>query len=236
MADLAVEFGVAKFVMVSTDKAVNPTNVMGATKRTAELYTQSLGSKENVGTQFITTRFGNVLGSNGSVIPVFRRQLEKGGPITLTHKDITRYFMTIPEACNLVLEAGSMGHGGEIFVFDMGDSVKIYDLAKKMIKLSGFELGKDMEIVEVGLRPGEKLYEELLTGKENTLETHHPKIMIAETTKMDANAIQLAIERVRMALLSNDNLELVASLKSMVPEFISNNSIYESLDLHAQAK
>ncbi len=236
MADLAVEFGVAKFVMVSTDKAVNPTNVMGATKRTAELYTQSLGSKDNVGTQFITTRFGNVLGSNGSVIPVFRRQLEKGGPITLTHKDITRYFMTIPEACNLVLEAGSMGHGGEIFVFDMGDSVKIYDLAKKMIKLSGFELGKDMEILEVGLRPGEKLYEELLTGKENTLETHHPKIMIAQTTKMDAHAIQLALERVRMALLSNDNLELVASLKSMVPEFISNNSIYESLDLHAQAK
>lgn len=236
VADLAVEFGVSKFVMVSTDKAVNPTNVMGATKRTAELYTQSLGSKDSVGTQFITTRFGNVLGSNGSVIPVFRRQLEKGGPITLTHKDITRYFMTIPEACNLVLEAGSMGHGGEIFVFDMGDSVKIYDLAKKMIKLSGFELGRDVEIVEVGLRPGEKLYEELLTGKESTIETHHPKIMIAQTDKMDGHAIHLSIERVRQALHSNDNIALVSSLKSLVPEFISNNSIYESLDLHSKAK
>jgi len=236
VADLAVQYGVSKFVMISTDKAVNPTNVMGATKRTAELYTQSLGSKNEGRTQFITTRFGNVLGSNGSVIPVFRRQLEKGGPITLTHKDITRYFMTIPEACNLVLEAGSMGNGGEIFVFDMGASVKIIDLAKKMIKLSGFELGKDMEIVYVGLRPGEKLYEELLTGKENTLETHHPKIMIAQTDLMDANAIHLAIERVRMALQSNDNIALVASLKSLVPEFISNNSIYESLDLQARAK
>jgi FlaA1/EpsC-like NDP-sugar epimerase len=236
MADLAVKYRVSKFVMVSTDKAVNPTNVMGATKRTAELYTQSVGSKVGVQTQFITTRFGNVLGSNGSVIPVFRRQLEKGGPVTLTHRDITRYFMTIPEACNLVLEAGAMGKGGEIFVFDMGESVKIYDLAKKMIKLSGFELGKDMEIVEVGLRPGEKLYEELLTGKENTLETHHPKIMIAQTMLMDHNSIHLAIERVRMALDSNDNLELVAALKSLVPEFISNNSIYESLDLQVKSK
>jgi FlaA1/EpsC-like NDP-sugar epimerase len=236
MADLAVKYGVSKFVMVSTDKAVNPTNVMGATKRTAELYTQSVGSREGVKTQFITTRFGNVLGSNGSVIPVFRRQLEKGGPITLTHKDITRYFMTIPEACNLVLEAGAMGKGGEIFVFDMGESVKIYDLAKKMIKLSGFELGKDMEIVEVGLRPGEKLYEELLTGKENAIETHHPKIMIAQTMEMDADSIHLAIERVRMALGSNDNLSLVASLKSLVPEYISNNSIYESLDLQVKSK
>jgi FlaA1/EpsC-like NDP-sugar epimerase len=236
MADLAVKYGVSKFVMVSTDKAVNPTNVMGATKRTAELYTQSVGSREGVETQFITTRFGNVLGSNGSVIPVFRRQLEKGGPITLTHKDITRYFMTIPEACNLVLEAGAMGKGGEIFVFDMGESVKIYDLAKKMIKLSGFELGKDMEIVEVGLRPGEKLYEELLTGEENTIETHHPKIMIAQTMEMDAESIHLAIERVRMALGSNDNLSLVASLKSLVPEYISNNSIYESLDLQVKSK
>jgi FlaA1/EpsC-like NDP-sugar epimerase len=236
MADLAVKYRVSKFVMVSTDKAVNPTNVMGATKRTAELYTQSVGSKVGVQTQFITTRFGNVLGSNGSVIPVFRRQLEKGGPVTLTHRDITRYFMTIPEACNLVLEAGAMGKGGEIFVFDMGESVKIYDLAKKMIKLSGFELGKDMEIVEVGLRPGEKLYEELLTGKENTLETHHPKIMIAQTILMDHNSIHLAIERVRMALNSNDNLELVAALKSLVPEFISNNSIYECLDLQVKSK
>lgn len=235
IADLAVDHHAEKFVMVSTDKAVNPTNVMGATKRTAELYTQSLGRYNNSGTQFITTRFGNVLGSNGSVIPVFRKQIAKGGPITVTHRDITRYFMTIPEACNLVLEAGSMGKGGEIFVFDMGESVRIYDLAKKMIKLSGLELGKDIEIVEVGLRPGEKLYEELLTGKENTLPTHHKKIMIAQTTTLEFAQITLSLDRLRTAYQGDDNLDLVASLKGIVPEFISNNSVFESLDLKTYA-
>ncbi len=236
ISDLAVEFSAEKFVMVSTDKAVNPTNVMGATKRTAELYTQSLGKHNKAGTQFITTRFGNVLGSNGSVIPVFRKQIEKGGPITLTHRDITRYFMTIPEACNLVLEAGAMGKGGEIFVFDMGESVKIYDLAKKMIKLSGLQLGKDIEIVEVGLRPGEKLYEELLATKENTLATHHPKIMVAQTTTMEYAGMLMSIDRLKHAHLQGDNLDLVAAVKSIVPEFISNNSIFERLDLKTTAK
>jgi len=237
VADLAVEFNAEKFVMVSTDKAVNPTNVMGATKRTAELYTQSLGKKvEGKGTQFITTRFGNVLGSNGSVIPVFRRQLAKGGPITVTHREITRYFMTIPEACNLVLEAGCMGRGGEIFVFDMGESVKIFDLAKKMVKLSGLELGKDIEIVEVGLRPGEKLYEELLTGKENTLPTHHKKIMIAQTQTLNYSQLLLALDRLGAAHKSSDNLELVRALKSVVPEYISKNSVFESLDLKTALK
>jgi len=235
IADLAVEFGAEKFVMVSTDKAVNPTNVMGATKRTAELYTQSLGAKGNSKTQFITTRFGNVLGSNGSVIPLFRKQIEKGGPITLTHRDITRYFMTIPEACNLVLEAGSMGKGGEIFVFDMGESVKIFDLARKMIKLSGLQLGKDIEIVEVGLRPGEKLYEELLTGKEDTVPTHHHKIMIAKTDKLEYDQMMWSLDRLNTAYLSHNNNELVASLKFIVPEFISNNSVFESLDLKTYA-
>lgn len=231
ISDLAVEFEADKFVMVSTDKAVNPTNVMGATKRTAELYTQSLGKHNKSGTQFITTRFGNVLGSNGSVIPLFRKQIEKGGPITLTHRDITRYFMTIPEACNLVLEAGAMGKGGEIFVFDMGESVKIYDLAKKMIKLSGLQLGKDIEIVEVGLRPGEKLYEELLATKENTLATHHPKIMVAETTTMEYAGMLMWIDRLKHAHQKGDNLDLVSAVKVIVPEFISNNSIFERLDL-----
>lgn len=236
ISDLAVEFAAEKFVMISTDKAVNPTNVMGATKRTAELYTQSLGGHNKAGTQFITTRFGNVLGSNGSVIPLFRKQIQKGGPITLTHRDITRYFMTIPEASNLVLEAGAMGKGGEIFVFDMGESVKIYDLAKKMIKLSGLQLGKDIEIVEVGLRPGEKLYEELLATKENTLSTHHPKIMIAETTTMEYADMLMSIDRLRHAHEQGDNLDLVAAVKSIVPEFISNNSIFERLDIKSSAK
>ncbi len=236
VADLAVEFKSQKFVMVSTDKAVNPTNVMGATKRTAELYTQSLGKHNKSGTQFITTRFGNVLGSNGSVIPLFRKQIEKGGPITLTHRDITRYFMTIPEACNLVLEAGAMGKGGEIFVFDMGESVKIYDLAKKMIKLSGLQLGKDIEIVEVGLRPGEKLYEELLATKENTLATHHPKIMVAQTTTMEYSGMLMAIDRLKHSHRQGDNLDVVAAVKSIVPEFISNNSIFERLDLKSSVK
>lgn len=231
LADLAVEYHVDKFVMVSTDKAVNPTNVMGATKRTAEIYVQSLAQKKGVRTQFITTRFGNVLGSNGSVIPLFRKQIENGGPLTLTDKRITRYFMTIPEACNLVLEAGAMGNGGEIFVFDMGESVRIYDLAKKMIKLSGLELNKDIEIKEIGLRPGEKLYEELLAVKENTKETHHPKILIAETKPQNHKDIVVMFEALKHSMLHEDNLKVVASIKKIVPEFISNNSIFASLDL-----
>ncbi len=231
VADLSADFNIQKFVMVSTDKAVNPTNVMGATKRTAEIYTQALGCRKSVNTQFIITRFGNVLGSNGSVIPLFRKQIEKGGPITITHKDITRYFMTIPEACNLVLEAGAMGNGGEIFVFDMGESVRIIDLAKKMVKLSGLQLGKDIEIVEVGLRPGEKLYEELLAVKENTKPTHHPKILIAEVEPVAYNKVKHLVNHLEHNLENKDNLDMVAELKAIVPEFISNNSIFASLDL-----
>ncbi len=231
IADLSVDFGVEKFVMVSTDKAVNPTNVMGSTKRCAEIYTQSLGNKRGVKTQFIITRFGNVLGSNGSVIPLFKKQIDAGGPITLTDKRITRYFMTIPEACNLVLEAGSMGQGGEIFVFDMGESVKIYDLAKKMVKLSGLQLNKDIEIKEVGLRPGEKLYEELLAVRENTKNTHHPKILIAEVDSHSYKSVMHSFEDLQEAMQGTDNLLLVSVLKKIVPEFISNNSIFASLDL-----
>lgn len=230
VADLAVQYKVEKFVFVSTDKAVNPTNVMGATKRAAEMYTRGLNRQDEVTTQFITTRFGNVLGSNGSVIPLFRRQIARGGPITLTDKRITRYFMTIPEACNLVLEAGAMGHGGEIFVFDMGKSVKIYDLACKMIMLSGLELGKDIEIQEVGLRPGEKLYEELLTVKEKTTNTHHPKIMIAQTEIYKFSEVQRKMAKLKEHSNNSKNLELVACLKILVPEYKSNNSIYASLD------
>jgi FlaA1/EpsC-like NDP-sugar epimerase len=231
VADLSCEYGIEKFVMVSTDKAVNPTNVMGATKRTAEIYTQSLTAKKQCKTQFVITRFGNVLGSNGSVIPLFRKQIESGGPITITHRDITRYFMTIPEACNLVLEAGAMANGGEIFVFDMGESVKIYDLARKMIKLSGLKLGKDIEIVEVGLRPGEKLYEELLAVQENTKATHHPKILVADVIEYEHKEVSEKTKKLKVALESGDNLELVKKLKAIVPEFISNNSIFASLDL-----
>ena len=231
IADLAVTYNCEKFVMVSTDKAVNPTNVMGATKRAAEIYTQSLGSKKGVKTQFIITRFGNVLGSNGSVIPIFRRQIEEGGPITITHKDITRFFMTIPEACNLVLEAGSMGKGGEIFIFDMGESVKIYDLAKKMIRLSGLKLGTDIEIKEIGLRPGEKLYEELLAVEENTKKTHHPKIMIANIIAEDPKKVREEFEDMQGCLSTGDNLKMVRILKEIVPEFISNNSVFASLDM-----
>lgn len=231
VADLAVAHAAQKFVMVSTDKAVNPTNVMGATKRTAELYTQSLGARQNNRIQFITTRFGNVLGSNGSVIPIFRKQIQAGGPITITHRDITRYFMTIPEACNLVLEAGAMGKGGEIFVFDMGKSVKIIDLAKKMIQLSGLHLGRDIEIKEVGLRPGEKLYEELLASKENNKQTHHKKIMIAQTEEADYPDLLLAISRLSESLSSGDDHKLVGALKRIVPEYLSQNSEFEALDL-----
>jgi FlaA1/EpsC-like NDP-sugar epimerase len=227
IADLAVKFKVKKFVMVSTDKAVNPTNVMGASKRIAEIYTQSLS---NSSTQFITTRFGNVLDSNGSVVPLFRKQIERGGPITVTHKEITRYFMTIPEACSLVLEAGAMGNGGEIFVFDMGKPVKIYDLACKMIKLSGLELGRDISIEEIGLRPGEKLYEELLNNEENTLPTYHPKILRAKVREYDKNSINKNFDDLTQLIIEANVFELVAKMKEIVPEFISNNSIYNVLD------
>lgn len=228
MADLSVQYKVQKFVMVSTDKAVNPTNVMGASKRIAEIYTQC---RSNGTTQFITTRFGNVLGSNGSVIPIFKKQIEKGGPVTITHKDITRYFMTIPEACNLVLEAGAMGAGGEIFVFDMGKPVKIYDLARKMIQLSGYEADKEIKITEVGLRPGEKLYEELLTDQENTLHTHHPKIMKARVRKYDPADTTALLNELSNLIIEGDDFALVSKMKQIVPEYRSNNSVFSSLDL-----
>jgi FlaA1/EpsC-like NDP-sugar epimerase len=227
IADLAVKFNVDRFVMVSTDKAVNPTSIMGASKRIAEIYTQSLN---NGTTRFVTTRFGNVLGSNGSVVPLFRKQIEQGGPVTLTDKDITRYFMTIPEACNLVLEAGAMGDGGDIFVFDMGQPVKILDLATKMIQLYGLELGSDIDIVETGLRPGEKLYEELLTSKEKTLHTHHPKIMRAKVQSMPKKHVQSLIDELAELIVEGDEFALVEKMKMIVPEFISNNSVYEKLD------
>jgi FlaA1/EpsC-like NDP-sugar epimerase len=229
IADLAVENGVRKFVMVSTDKAVNPTNVMGATKRVSEMYMQYLNASQNQ-THFITTRFGNVLGSNGSVIPLFRKQIEKGGPITITHKDITRYFMTIPEACNLVLEAGAMGNGGEIFVFDMGEAVKIYDLAIKMVKLSGLEPNKDIEIQITGLRPGEKLYEELLSNNENTIKTHHPKIRISKVDGYEADSIRHHLDNLSELILEGNDFSIVKKIKEIVPEYISNNSIYATLD------
>ena len=228
VADLAVAHQVEKFVMVSTDKAVNPTNVMGASKRIAEIYIQSLN--ETVATNFITTRFGNVLGSNGSVIPLFKNQIEKGGPITVTDPNITRYFMTIPEACQLVLEAGSIGNGGEIYVFDMGKSIKIVDLAKKMIQLSGLELGKDIQIVYTGLRPGEKLYEELLNNKENTLPTTNNQIMIAKVNQYNFKEITTKIEKLIALFNTQDNFSIVSLMKDLVPEFKSKNSIYEKLD------
>ena len=233
IADLAVEYGVNKFVMVSTDKAVNPTNVMGATKRLAEIYTQSLffeNKKRGLQTQFITTRFGNVLGSNGSVIPIFRRQIESGGPVTITHKDIIRYFMTINEACSLVLEAGCMGNGGEIYVFDMGKPVKIYDLAAKMISLAGFRPGKDIKIVETGLRPGEKLYEELLNDKETTTATINEKIMIATVTKYDYEQVGSAINEIIALAASGNTHEMIKAMKLFIPEYRSNNSEFETID------
>jgi FlaA1/EpsC-like NDP-sugar epimerase len=227
LVDLSQKYGVEKFVMVSTDKAVNPTNVMGASKRIAEIYAQA--AHQTGTTKFITTRFGNVLGSNGSVIPLFQRQIENGGPITVTDERVTRYFMTISEACQLVLEAGIMGEGGEIFVFDMGKSVKIIDLAKKMIRLSGLELGKDVDIKITGLRPGEKLYEELLAEEESTIPTHHPKILRAKMREEDVT--QLAeIDLLIQLFETQQNNEIVAKMKQIVPEFISNNSTFEKLD------
>lgn len=227
IADLSIKYNVEKFVMVSTDKAVNPTNIMGASKRIAEIYIQSLHSGS---TKFVTTRFGNVLGSNGSVVPLFRKQIEAGGPITVTHKDITRYFMTIPEACNLVLEAGAMGNGADIFVFDMGQPVRIYDMAKKMIKLYGFTVD-EIKIEESGLRPGEKLYEELLNNKENTLPTHHPKIMRAEVNTLTNAQICSYFDELSELVVEADEYSLVGKMKEIVPEFISNNSVYEKLDV-----
>jgi len=227
-ADLSVKYGVQKFVFVSTDKAVNPTNVMGASKRIAEIYIQSLGKMS--ASKFITTRFGNVLGSNGSVIPRFKKQIEQGGPVTITHPDITRYFMTIPEACQLVIEAGCMGSGGEIFVFDMGKSVRIVDLARKMIRLSGLQEGKDIQIVYTGLRPGEKLYEELLADTENTLPTHHKQILIGKAREYAYDEVNTTIEKM-IALFNTQNNELIVQhMKTIVPEFKSQNSVFEKLD------
>jgi FlaA1/EpsC-like NDP-sugar epimerase len=228
MADLADEFGVEHFVLISTDKAVNPTNVMGATKRVAELYVQSKDKQSN--TAYTTTRFGNVLGSNGSVIPTFKKQIEQGGPVTVTHPDVTRFFMTIPEAARLVLEAGAMSRGGEIFAFDMGESVKVIDLAKNMIRLSGLELGKDIEIAITGLRPGEKLYEEVLNSAEDTVPTHHPKILRAKIRENDFSEINSKVNELIALFDSQNNMEMVRLLKQLVPEYISRNSEYESLD------
>lgn len=255
LADLSVKYGVEKFVMISTDKAVNPTNVMGASKRVAEIYVQSLynsfkqedvsytnglshlnGKSAKKVTKFITTRFGNVLGSNGSVIPRFKEQIEKGGPLTVTHPEITRYFMTIPEACRLVLEAGSMGEGGEIFIFDMGKSVKILELAKKMIRLSGLIPNQDIAIEFSGLRPGEKLYEELLNDKENTLPTHHEKIMVAKTREYDFETISQDIEKLIELSCQYYDRQVVVKMKEIVPEFKSKNSIYEDLDAKPRLK
>ncbi len=248
LAETSVAYGVEKFVMVSTDKAVNPTNVMGASKRIAEIFTQSYNKHLNEGyrksgpvyttppTRFITTRFGNVLGSNGSVIPRFKKQLEKGGPLTVTHPDITRYFMTIPEACRLVLEAGAMGKGGEIFVFDMGEPVKVLDLAKKMIRMSGRQLGRDIKIIFTGLRPGEKLYEELLNNAENTLPTYHEKIMIATVREYDFREVSEQINELIACASKHYVLPTVARMKQLVPEFVSKNSAYEQLDQNQNNK
>ena len=232
IADLAVRYGTRKFVMVSTDKAVNPTNVMGCSKRICEIYVQSLDKAIKEGevkgeTQFVTTRFGNVLGSNGSVIPIFQEQIRKGGPVTVTHPNIIRFFMLIPEACKLVIEAGTMGKGGEIYVFDMGNPVKISDLAKRMIKLSG---AKDIEIKYTGLRDGEKLYEEVLNDEEITLPTFHPKIKIAKVREYPFDVVESDIDRLIADAPENDNMQIVAGMKRIVPEFKSQHSVYEVLD------
>lgn len=232
LADLSVKFMVERFVMVSTDKAVNPSNVMGASKRIAEIYVQSLNSvSHDHHTKFITTRFGNVLGSNGSVVPIFQKQIEKGGPVTITHPDIIRYFMTIPEACQLVLEAGSMGGGGEIFIFDMGEPVKIIDLATKMIKLSGLEPHTEIKISITGLRPGEKLYEELLNNQSTTHPTYNEKIMIATEHPYEYSWVVRQIDELQEVVMNHsDFTQMVQKMKEIVPEFISQNSVYQSLD------
>ncbi len=231
LADLAVEFEVEKFIMISTDKAVNPTNVMGASKRICEMYVQALSQLENIKPQFITTRFGNVLGSNGSVVPIFKKQIESGGPVTITHKEITRFFMTIPEASQLVLEAGFMGSGGEIYLFDMGKPVRIYDLAEKMISLAGYEPHKDIKISVTGLRPGEKLYEELLTSRENCLPTYNEKIMIAKGRPQLYEEVNQKITELINGLSKDSDYMIVARMKDLVPEFFSQNSRFDELDL-----
>lgn len=237
VADLCVKYSVKKMVMVSTDKAVNPTNVMGASKRIAEQYVNALFTchrQQGGSTKMVTTRFGNVLGSNGSVVPIFKKQIAKGGPITITHRDIIRYFMTIPEACSLVLEAASMGNGGEVFVFDMGSPVKIYDLATRMIKLSGLKPNVDIKIVETGLRPGEKLYEELLTSGENTQPTYNDKIMIAKVNTMPYQKVSHLVSSLIEEANNGNRLEVVRLMKEIVPEYKSNNSIYECLDIEVK--
>lgn len=239
LADKAAEYKVDKFVMISTDKAVNPTNVMGCSKRIAEIYVQSLNNRLDglygeEHTNYVTTRFGNVLGSNGSVIPLFKKQIERGGPITVTHPEITRFFMTIPEACQLVLEAGAMGRGGEIFIFDMGRSLKILDLAKKMVRLSGLQPEKDIEIIFTGLREGEKLHEELLNMSENTLPTHHEKIMIAQVREYEYSEINKFVELFNDLVYDKNELKMVALMKELVPEYKSNYSRYEVLDKESE--
>ena len=234
MADMAVKYKIERFVMVSTDKAVNPTNIMGASKRIAEIYVQSLFKKlhakdENC-TKFITTRFGNVLGSNGSVIPYFQKQIAAGGPVTVTHPDIIRYFMTIPEACCLVMEASTLGNGGEIFVFDMGKPVRILDLARNMIRLAGYTPEVEIPIIFTGLRPGEKLYEELLNQKETTLPTNNEKIMIARVREFEFDEVSARIDQLIEASHLDKPFTTVSLMKQIVPEFISKNSIYEQLD------
>lgn len=240
IADLALKYDVYKFVMISTDKAVNPTNVMGCTKRLAEAYTQSLffdAKRKGKKTQFITTRFGNVLGSNGSVIPIFRRQIAEGGPVTITHRDIIRYFMTIPEACSLVLEAGCMGNGGEIYVFDMGKPVKIYDLATRMISLAGLRPGVDIEIKEIGLRPGEKLYEELLNDKEKTLDTtENDKIMVAKVRTYDFNTVYDNISNIISFAAHGNVHDMIKNMKMFIPEYHSNHSEFEQIDKEIEAE
>ena len=227
---LASKYNVNRFVMISTDKAVNPTNVMGASKRAAELFVQSLQNIEGNTTKFITTRFGNVLGSNGSVIPYFKKQIEKGGPVTITHPEIVRYFMTIPEACELVLQAGTMGNGGEIYVFDMGEPVKILDLARRMIKLSGLVPDEDVKIVYTGLRPGEKLYEELLSDETKNMPTHNSKIMISKDPTISFDEIEFYYDEIKKASLQKDQIQVVKILKQIVPEFKSQNSVFQELD------
>lgn len=228
IADYSVEFKVQKFVLVSTDKAVNPTNVMGASKRTAEMYCQAL--QQNHQTKFIVTRFGNVLGSNGSVIPLFKKQIQKGGPITVTHPKVTRFFMTIQEACQLVLEASSMGKGGEIFVFDMGKSLKIIDLAKKMIQLAGLEIGKDIKIEIIGLRPGEKMFEETLSNNEETSKTHHPKIQIGKVAEVNLDELNKSINNLIEFTKNQDNDNIIKQMKEIIPEYVSKNSEFSKFD------